>query len=668
MKDKPIFDAYIISAVSDFDVLKKNIPYIKKNIPAERIFIVAKERPSEEVLSGCYFLDENSIIDGMTDKAVSEKITSLGADSKHSGWYLQQFIKLGISKTCEKKFYLVWDCDTIPLHQLDFFDSQNRPYFNLKREYKARYFTTIKKLLALKKKEHASFISEHMLFDTELVKELIQHIEDNASLKGTTFWKKILFASLSEKGASERNFSEFETYGTFIEHFYPQRYAKRKLATLRYGSEFFGERPEKEILAWCSKSLDTISFEKHKYEWPPVTSGLTTTDMNKVSAKSYLKHCYQMDKMKMLRAMLSLNKNKYRTYQRKNIIYEMDYIFSNQTNYSSLSVLLESLHKGTKRTKSHENIQSSLHSNHTTFKYDVSVIIVNYNTRELLKNCLDSLYAQTKEISFEVLVSDNGSKDGSLDMVKTNFPQVKIIDNNENLGFGAANNRGLAQASGKYIFYLNSDTVVINNAVKIFFDYWESHKNENIGALGANLLDENNATIHSAGKFRTIDTELKDAFHDMLRTYKLIIPILKNKKMGKEPAPTEKILGSVDYVTGADLFVKNDELAWFDERYFLYYEETDMQKRMALAGKERRLIEGPQIQHLKGGSDTSRAPINFYKGVSKINSLLSCCIFQHKHSKNPIRLFLLKLIISIMWLNPALVGRTEKYLGKLWRA
>lgn len=253
-------------------------------------------------------------------------------------------------------------------------------------------------------------------------------------------------------------------------------------------------------------------------------------------------------------------------------------------------------------------------------------------------------------------------------MVKTNFPQVKIIDNNENLGFGAANNRGLAQASGKYIFYLNSDTVVVNNAVKIFFDYWESHKNENIGALGANLLDENNATIHSAGKFRTIDTELKDAFHDMLRTYKLIIPILKNRKMEKEPAPTEKILGSVDYVTGADLFVKNDELAWFDERYFLYYEETDMQKRMALAGKERRLIEGPQIQHLKGGSDTSRAPINFYKGVSKINSLLSCCIFQHKYNKNPVKLVLLKLIITIMWLNPALVGRTGKYLGKLWRA
>jgi len=371
MKENTNFDAYIISAVSDFDVLKKNIPDIKKNIPAERIFIVAKEKPSEEVLSGCYFLDENSIIDGMTYKAVSEKISSLGADGKHSGWYLQQFIKLGISKMCEKKFYLVWDCDTIPLHQLDFFDSQNRPYFNLKREYKARYFTTIKKLLALKKKEHASFISEHMLFDAELVRELIQRTESNEALKGSTFWEKILFASLSEKSESERNFSEFETYGTFIEHFYPQRYAKRKLATLRYGAEFFGDTPSEELLTWCAKSLDTISFEKYEYEWPPVTSGLTTTYMNKVPAKSYLKHCYKVDKIKMLKAMLLLNMNEFRIYRKKNIIYEMDYIFSKKNNYSRLSVLLEYLHKGTKRTKSHENIQSSSHSNHTTCKYDV---------------------------------------------------------------------------------------------------------------------------------------------------------------------------------------------------------------------------------------------------------------------------------------------------------
>jgi GT2 family glycosyltransferase len=300
---------------------------------------------------------------------------------------------------------------------------------------------------------------------------------------------------------------------------------------------------------------------------------------------------------------------------------------------------------------------------------DVSVIIVNYNTCTLLKNCLESVYKFTKDIDFEVIVSDNDSKDGSIEMLKKDFPDVILIENKANLGFGAANNRGIEKARGKYIFYLNSDTVLLNNAVKIFYDWWENcPEKEKLGAIGANLLDENDNIIHSAGKFRTINTEIKDALKDMFRSYKLIIPFIKNKNLGKEPDKIQKVLGDVDYVTGADLFVKNDELAWFDERYFLYYEETDMQKRMALAGKERRLIEGPQIQHLKGGSDTSKAPINFYKGVSKINSLLSCCIFQHKYNKNPVKLVLLKLIITIMWLNPALVGRTEMYLGKLWRA
>lgn len=302
------------------------------------------------------------------------------------------------------------------------------------------------------------------------------------------------------------------------------------------------------------------------------------------------------------------------------------------------------------------------------FSYDVSVIIVNYNTKELLRNCLHSLYNQTKGISFEVFVSDNGSRDGSLAMLRTDFPQVKVVDNNANLGFGAANNRALALATGKYIFYLNSDTVVLNNAIKIFFDYWEQNDTErNLGAIGGNLLDEKNKIIHSAGVFRSIDTEISEALYDMVRSYKLIIPGLKKRKMGKEPPATEKIIGAVDYVTGADLFVRNDENAYFDERYFLYYEETDMQKRMEKLGKERRIIEGPLIQHLKGGSNSATIPLNFYKSVSKINTFLSCCKFQRKFHKNPVRLFMLKLIITIHWLNPGLIRKTGKHIGELWR-
>src|SRR5574344_737129 len=129
---------------------------------------------------------------------------------------------------------------------------------------------------------------------------------------------------------------------------------------------------------------------------------------------------------------------------------------------------------------------------------DVSIIIVNYNTKELTRNCLTSIYEKTKDVNFEVFVRDNNSKDGSISMIKKEFPSVILLENNANIGFGAANNRALKQAKGKYVFYLNSDTVLLNNAVKLFFDYFENAKDkENIGALGCNLVNGKGLTVDS---------------------------------------------------------------------------------------------------------------------------------------------------------------------------
>jgi GT2 family glycosyltransferase len=140
----------------------------------------------------------------------------------------------------------------------------------------------------------------------------------------------------------------------------------------------------------------------------------------------------------------------------------------------------------------------------------VSIIIVNYNTKELLHNCLISIYEQTKDIEFEVIVSDNGSVDGAIQMVQLEFPNVIIIKNNMNIGFGAANNKGLDIARGKYVFYLNSDTVLLNNAVKIFYDFWENYsEKDELGAIGCNLLDGNFETTHSAGSFPCLGGEIK---------------------------------------------------------------------------------------------------------------------------------------------------------------
>ena len=148
----------------------------------------------------------------------------------------------------------------------------------------------------------------------------------------------------------------------------------------------------------------------------------------------------------------------------------------------------------------------------------VSVIIVNFNTRELLRNCLNSIYSQTKDISFEVIVSDNG-----------------------------------------FVFYLNSDTLLLNNAIKIFYDYWKQHESEQLGALGCNLVDGENKVSHSYGYFPNAFIVFRRLVHHLLTFYRLNFLKLLHVDVSKDckAGNYKYYCGDVDYVTGADLFVKN---------------------------------------------------------------------------------------------------------------
>ena len=303
---------------------------------------------------------------------------------------------------------------------------------------------------------------------------------------------------------------------------------------------------------------------------------------------------------------------------------------------------------------------------------DVSIIIVNYNTKDLLKDCLDSIYQHTQEIDFEVIVSDNGSVDGSIEMLKQDFPQVVLIENNANLGFGAANNRGLAVAKGKYIFYLNSDTVLLNNAVKMFFDYWEtSPEKDTIGALGCNLLDGEGKLTHSFESFPSSKKIIKDTTFDLLRIIRLTLffflkesfSFTRQQTPQKEKTP---FYGTVDYIVGADLFLRNNESAQFDEKYFLYYEDTDLQKKLEYLGLHRQIIEGPVIQHLEHKSNKFQKKIDFYRSTGKVHRFLSSIIFLKEHSNKPLAIFYLKIVISLCWLSPCLIKSNVKFIPKLW--
>lgn len=300
----------------------------------------------------------------------------------------------------------------------------------------------------------------------------------------------------------------------------------------------------------------------------------------------------------------------------------------------------------------------------------VSIIIVNYNTKSLLENCLNSVYNQTKDISFEIIVSDNGSTDGSIEMLKEKFPKVILIENNENLGFGAANNRGLKIAKGKYIFYLNSDTVLLNNAVKIFYDFWENYSNnETLGAIGANLLNKNNQVIHSSGNFAGFSLSIKQLFSMFIKNIILsilyIFHIKTNKNESSDCCPF--FTGEVDYITGADLFLLNNKNAFYDENFFLYFEEADLQRKMESQNLKRILIDGPLIQHLCGGSVGSDFSIKRKASFSRIQFEISRIKFLKKYNNNSFFLFICKLLITLCWINPFLIKSTKKHLNTIWK-
>lgn len=225
---------------------------------------------------------------------------------------------------------------------------------------------------------------------------------------------------------------------------------------------------------------------------------------------------------------------------------------------------------------------------------DVSVIIVNYNTQKLTQQCVDSIFAKTSGLEFEVILIDNGSTDGSRACFSAD-ERITYIYSEENLGFGKANNLGAWNAQGDYLFFLNSDTYLVNNAIGIFFDYARSTRASKIGFIGT-LLRDAEGNINGYG----------DSFPSIWKSIKTALHIPSTRKM---PEDGIKMPFDVDYVVGADMFVSKkvfDEVGGFDEAFFMYYEESDLQYRSYKKGYRNVIIGNPQIVHLEGGSQQQR--------------------------------------------------------------
>ena len=278
-------------------------------------------------------------------------------------------------------------------------------------------------------------------------------------------------------------------------------------------------------------------------------------------------------------------------------------------------------------------------------KKDVSIILVNYKTKDLTRNCINSIVEKTQYLSYEIFVVDNDSQDGTPEMLKNEFPWVKLIENPQNSGFGSANNLAIRQSDGKYVFLLNTDTILVNNAIKILFDFLEN--NEKIGACGANLYDENMEHVHSYGVFPTVKRQILKTF--MLRWF---FPA-ELKQMKDKGLNSENLLKPVDYITGADVMIRKsvlDEVGIFDERFFMYFEENELQFRIRKAGYEIYINPGAQIIHLHDKSPKKRERMYYEYKKSQYLFFRLC----YADKKN---LFRIKMLMVLTFLPKILSHR-----------
>lgn len=228
----------------------------------------------------------------------------------------------------------------------------------------------------------------------------------------------------------------------------------------------------------------------------------------------------------------------------------------------------------------------------------VSVIILSYNTKDLLRACLNSVFTHTKDIISEVIVVDNASHDDSVSMVKSEFKQVVLLENKENLGFSKGCNLGAKRAKGKYLFFLNSDTEIVDDMLRRALSLFK--QNRDIAVVGGLLKNQDGTTSRSHGKFFTFSSIFSMLF---LRERF----VADNKEQ------------MVDWVSGGCMLVKRDifeKVHGFDEHFFMYIEDAEICYRIKHLGYSIMYYPEFSVKHkAQGSSNRSFAIVEIYKGI-----------------------------------------------------
>jgi len=221
---------------------------------------------------------------------------------------------------------------------------------------------------------------------------------------------------------------------------------------------------------------------------------------------------------------------------------------------------------------------------------DLSIIIVSFNTKDILIDCLKSIQAHTQALSFEILLIDNHSSDASPQAVKDGFPDVIVMENKENRGFSAACNQGIRISRGRYVVLLNSDTLLIENCFLKIMRFLDGHQEYSI--LSPAILDANDQPC----PMRLWEDRPRDA---MLKILGKFHPAREFRKMGRLETKEVEVVGGSCFVIRRTLFAT---IGLLDENYFLYNEEDDFCRRARSRNKKICYFPETSIKHLLGQS------------------------------------------------------------------
>jgi len=294
---------------------------------------------------------------------------------------------------------------------------------------------------------------------------------------------------------------------------------------------------------------------------------------------------------------------------------------------------------------------------------DVTIVVVSWNTREILRDCLRSVYEHGGAVRCQVIVIDNASADGSAEMVRHEFPEAQLITNADNRGFAAANNQGMAVAEGRYVLLLNSDTVVLDGAIAKTVVFADAHPD--VAVVGCRVMNPDRTLQPTCFTYPSLLNMVLSATY----LYKLFP---RSRLFGRERMTwwQRDDVRDVEVVTGCFMLVRREaieQVGVMDEQFFMYAEETDWCYRFRQAGW--RLVFSPvgEIIHL-GGQSSKKVGVEM-----TVQLRLSILRFLRKHHGRAYhRLACLLTLVSLAvripgWLvvYSVIRGRREQAASKL---